>query len=130
MDSVNIVVVDDDPLFCEIISRVFREEGYAVFVARTAMEAADLVTRHSVKLAIIDWKLGGSMNGVQLGRALRRQGIATFLVSGYSKDDVRDHWRDPLEGFLGFYQKGDINLLATLLRDVERVERSFEDTDP
>jgi DNA-binding response OmpR family regulator len=126
-----VLIVDDDELFCETLAKVLRREGHVVYVASTALEATDLSVRQpQIKLAVIDWMLGGTMTGLDLGRAFRRQGMATFLVSGYSKEEIRLKWRDPLEGFLGFFSKGDMGMISEILERTERVEKSLEGTKP
>jgi CheY-like chemotaxis protein len=124
----SILVVDDEAATCDALRRVFEAHGYEVHIAHTALEAADVVTRHHVKLALIDWALPGTMSGDRLGRMLRKQGIAIFLMSGFTKQHIRQEWRDPLEGTLGFYSKPlDMN---EILRDVARVAKTYEDTEP
>jgi len=128
-----ILVVDDDALLCEALLRMIRAEGYEAHCAHTALEAADLVTKHKFHLAIIDWELrGGVMSGVQLGQRFRSQGMATFMWSGYSVAYIRSQWRDPLEGFLQFFQKPITteDEKHNFFDKIRRVEKSFEGTEP
>jgi DNA-binding NtrC family response regulator len=125
-----ILVVDDDVRVCETIRKMFERNGYEAKCAHTSLEAADMVSRESFALAVIDWDLSGTISGVELGRSLRRMGMGTFMISGYSKAAIRGAWRDPLEGFLQFYEKGDPNFTRDLLIGADRVRRSIEDTQP
>lgn len=123
-----ILVVDDDPAQTAALRRWLEIAGYDVEVAHTAIDAADHVAKNGFQLAIIDWSLPGSMSGLELGRAVRRRGLGTFLISGYSREYIRAQWRDPLEGFLQFFDKPVGK--EELLDSVARVKRSIEDTQP
>lgn len=123
-----VLVVDDDPVQTRTIRRNLELDGHVVFEAHTGLQAADLVLKHEIKIAIIDWMLPGSLNGIQLGRMMRRRGMATFLMSGHTVAEIREEWKDPLEGFLQFFAKP--LEITRLRREVLRVEKSLEDTEP
>jgi DNA-binding response OmpR family regulator len=124
----NILIVDDDRAICAMLKRLLEHAGYTTQCAHNSAEVGELVAANKFHLAIIDWNRGGGLSGIQVGRELRRQGMATFLLSGYTKEDVRAEWRDPLEGFVQFLEK-PINK-TDLLDKVARIKASMEDTEP
>lgn len=124
-----VLVVDDDPATTRAIAKFLRQNEFDVEEAHNALDAADHVIHNEFQVALIDWDLrGGSMSGLELGRAVRRQGVGTFLMSGHTLAEMRANWTDPLEGFLQFFPK-PIDW-DDLLAKLEAVRRSFEGTKP
>jgi sigma-B regulation protein RsbU (phosphoserine phosphatase) len=65
-----ILVVDDDPIFLDVLTTRLRAAGYEVAAAKTGSEALSLCLRLRVDLVIADWIMPG-MDGVELCRALK-----------------------------------------------------------
>jgi DNA-binding NtrC family response regulator len=124
-----ILVVDDDPLHCKALSIRLEHNGFDVREAHSGDEAIHIIARVSIHVGLIDWDLGESqMTGAELGHALQRAGIATWMISGSSREAIRAKWKDPFEGWTQFYQK-PISF-PELMRDLRRFERQIEETKP
>jgi two-component system, chemotaxis family, chemotaxis protein CheY len=54
---VNILVVDDDYELCTTLSRFLEMHGYTVYSASDALQALDIMERHSVGLVITDYMM-------------------------------------------------------------------------
>jgi two-component system, response regulator RegA len=82
--SVSMLVVDDDDVFRERMTRALRERGLAVRAASTAEEAIALARAGSPDLALVDLRMPGS-SGLELIRALKSNDPATRVVvlTGY-----------------------------------------------
>ena len=63
-----ILVVDDDEVLRQVLSRVLRNEGYQVHTAATGSEALAVADQHPPQLALIDLSLGNG-DGADLARA-------------------------------------------------------------
>ena len=86
-----VLVVDDEPVVREAVSRTLKRFGYTVFTANDGVEAVDvfLLHRDEIHCVISDLTMP-RMNGWETLTALRKlkADIPVILVSGYSETDV------------------------------------------
>ena len=84
IDSHSILVVDDDDLFRDRLSRALRDRGHEVRAAKNADEAIDLARADSPEYAVVDLKMPGR-SGLELVKELRAVDAATTIVvlTGY-----------------------------------------------
>jgi DNA-binding response OmpR family regulator len=85
----NVLVVDDDPLTRKLLRFLLSEEGFAVWTARDAAEAADVVRREEVDLVVLDAVLPG-VDGVQFCRRLRDEGHPAPVIFLTARADLSD----------------------------------------
>ncbi|MDA8130397.1 MAG: response regulator [Elusimicrobia bacterium] len=57
MDGKTILVVDDEPVWLNILSKFFGHYGYAVLTASTSIQAAELLRRHRPDCLLLDYVL-------------------------------------------------------------------------
>ena len=70
-DNGTIVVVEDDISIADLLDMVLRQAGYRVIQAGNGEAGLAAVQRERPKLAILDVGLPGSMDGLDLCRAIR-----------------------------------------------------------
>ena len=89
MDKRGILVVDDDPLICELIEDVISRQGYDVVTAGSGEEALEKMKRQQFKLVFLDLVLPG-MSGVEVFRAVKEEDKNTVVVviTGYGDDPI------------------------------------------
>jgi two-component system, response regulator PdtaR len=77
-----------------------RIAGYVVLEAWNADEALDLLNRniHGVQLLLSDVRLPGSMDGLELARAIRAQSPEIKIVLASGQSFSTNHWFDT-DGF-------------------------------
>jgi len=82
-DPHHILVVDDDPSLCLILSRYLTEHNFNVVVAHGAQEMSASLNNHRPDLVILDWMLPDG-NGLALASELRRtdQDIGIIMLTG------------------------------------------------
>ena len=73
-----ILVVDDNPMNCDILSRLLGHKGYSVSVVNNGPQALDVVRQGGVDLVLLDIMMPG-MNGIEVLRALRSSHTAIDL---------------------------------------------------
>jgi len=99
----SILIVEDDALVASSIQEVLEELGFAVAgIASSGPEALSLVSREVPDLALVDIRLAGSMDGIDLaGELLRRFGVRSIFLSGAFNSETMTRARrvDPL-GFI------------------------------
>ena len=94
--SESILIVDDDPVQREVISRVLGALGYAVEAAASGELALERVRARPVDLVTLDMVMPGGWDGAETLRQLReaRPGLRAIIVSGYAESDrVREALR-------------------------------------
>jgi two-component system cell cycle response regulator len=87
-----VLVVDDDRDACSAIAGQLRRAGFSCSTARSGEEALAIVHRlgESLAVLVVDVNLGGSVNGFEIARSLRREhgGARVILISGTAKQDT------------------------------------------
>ena len=77
----HVLVVDDDPLILDILSRALASAMLRVSTARRVSMARDVIMRQPVDLIITDVRIPGE-TGLHLAETARHLGITTILMSG------------------------------------------------
>jgi len=83
-----VLVVDDDPVICELVATTLGEQGYATRKASDAREALYLVQRETPDVVLLDVRLP-DISGYQVCRRLREDlgdSIGIILISGERKE--------------------------------------------
>jgi two-component system, response regulator PdtaR len=102
---VNLLIVEDEALVASYIQDVLEESGFAIAgVASSGSEALSLAGEARIELALVDIKLAGPMDGIEVARLLReRHGVPSIFLSGMHDPATMERAKaaDPL----GFLQK-------------------------
>jgi DNA-binding response OmpR family regulator len=79
-----ILVLDDDDEVREMIETMLTDAGFEVATAATAWEAVALVDEKPFDLMVVDIRLPGGLNGLQLAQHVRerRPGLKCLFISG------------------------------------------------
>lgn len=69
-----ILMIDDDPLFIELISPIILKESYTLLTANDAVTGREILNKNSADISVIllDWDMPG-MNGIELLKWIREQ---------------------------------------------------------
>jgi DNA-binding NarL/FixJ family response regulator len=101
----SILVVEDEPLVATYIRDVLAESGFTISgVASSGSEAMSLAMVEQPDLALVDIRLAGPMDGIEVATMLRsRYRVPTIFLSGTDDPEIlrRAHQARPL----GFLQK-------------------------
>jgi CheY-like chemotaxis protein len=102
---INLLVVEDEALVASYIRDVLEESGFVVTgVASSGPEAISLATEESIDLALVDIKLAGPMDGIEVARLLRdRFEVPSIFLSGLYDPATME--RAKVAAPLGFLQK-------------------------
>jgi len=77
--TIDVLVVDDDPIARELLSLSLQEAGYQVRVARNGLEALSMIRTTPCRVVLTDFQMPG-MNGLQLFERLRAGWPQTRIV--------------------------------------------------
>jgi len=92
-----VLMVDDDPLVCEVIKSYLIKHGYEVLTADDGQTAWKMFSRfhHDLSLVLSDFRMP-LIDGVQLLRQMRElnPGVPVILLSGDVSGDLEDKLRE------------------------------------
>lgn len=126
--ALNILIMDDDEIFCNFISRALNRLGYHVRFAPEGAEALRLYEKarkdgEAFDVVILDLKIQQGMDGSEaIGKFLESDpDVRAIVSSGYSNDPMMLNYRE--YGFRGVLAKPySIDDLCTTVANVLRVK--------
>jgi DNA-binding response OmpR family regulator len=69
--TTTVLVVDDEPLVCDVVARYLEHDGHRVLTAGDGDSARELIEQESPSLVLLDVMLPGSTDGLDLCRWIR-----------------------------------------------------------
>ena len=86
----SVLIIEDEALVATLIADVLTESGFRVVgVASTGTEALSIARDHGADVALVDIKLSGPMDGIEVARQIRQiHGIGTIFISGTDDPEV------------------------------------------
>jgi len=82
MRPARVLVVDDEPLVCEMLQDCLAGEGWEVICATNAKEALGV---QDVEVALVDAVLPSEVGGLELADRLEARGIPVLMMSGHAE---------------------------------------------
>lgn len=89
MKSLEILVVDDEPVIRQILTAHLKKSGFEVFQAANGTEALECLSKNDIDVAISDINMP-DFSGIELVRRARAAGIETsfIMMTAYSSVDT------------------------------------------
>lgn len=83
----HILVVDDDPLICQQLEWLYKDDGYRVTVASLVEQAQQVLEKEDIDLVVTDIRLKGPLDGVDLTRLIaeRWSDIPVIVITGFAE---------------------------------------------
>ncbi len=93
--TTSILIVEDDALIASYIEEVLAESGFAVAgIAASGAEALSLAAENRPSLALVDIRLTGPLDGIELARRLREPlDVPAIFLSGLVDVDTIERAR-------------------------------------
>ncbi|MFQ5894175.1 MAG: sigma-54-dependent transcriptional regulator, partial [Nitrospinota bacterium] len=82
-----VLLVDDEPDFCEALGDFLTDEGYEVLVAFNGEEALEVFRRHEPDMVLLDVRMPGQ-SGLDVLKNLGRQGHDASVIMTTAVDEV------------------------------------------
>jgi CheY-like chemotaxis protein len=102
-DMYEILVVDDEPHMCDVVSRILESEGYSVSVASDGRKALQLTKENEPDLIILDLMMPG-INGREVCRIVRKLSPETrvmyFTAKVETDPQMLKELRNEADGFI------------------------------
>ena len=79
----SLLIVDDEPLFLELLQTVFSKDGYILHTAGNGMEALTILEKFNVDAALVDLQMP-KMDGLSLLKVIKEKypGIMVIMLTG------------------------------------------------
>jgi signal transduction histidine kinase len=89
METVSLLLVDDEPLFLKTLAHMLRKEGLDVITATNVEEALSVLEARPVNCVVTDLVLKG-MDGLELTRKIKKTnpGIMVVIITAYGRLDA------------------------------------------
>ena len=83
-DSMRVLLIDDEKLFVETLSKVLRKRGMEVLAAHNGLQALELLSTEEVDVIVLDLRMPG-MDGLATLEAIRARDTLTpvILLTGH-----------------------------------------------
>jgi CheY-like chemotaxis protein len=95
LPEVQVLVVEDEPLICELITSALEDEGVVIACASNADEALAELDRNGASLLVLltDINLGTRLTGFDVAREARRRIPHLFVLyaTGHAEADIATH---------------------------------------
>ncbi|MBX3168825.1 MAG: response regulator [Candidatus Eremiobacteraeota bacterium] len=132
MDTIKILVLEDDPVMRESLNEALEDEGYSVVAVGGALEAVEAARRQAFDLVVTDIRMEG-MDGLEaLERVkLQQPEVRSLVVTGYaSEEDTLRAFRLSAAGYLKkpFRLEDFLDMVASLIsqRKAEQQQEKHE----
>ena len=110
LEALDVLIVDDDPIFLQTTVDTLESMGVHADCAESGAQALDMIARRHEQgrdygIVIVDWRMP-EMNGVEIVRRIRSDidpNIPILLISAYDWSDIEDSARGA--GANGFISK-------------------------
>lgn len=101
----SVLIIEDEALIASYIQEVLEESGFAVAgIASTGVEALSLAAANMPDLALVDIKLAGPMDGIEVARLMRsRFNVRSIFLTGIADTDTLE--RAQTAAPVGFLEK-------------------------
>ncbi len=87
--NARILIVEDEVVTRQTLTRLFQQEGYEVFDAADGLQMENIMRQERVDVVIMDVNLPGK-NGLELAESLReRDNIGLIFLTGRDSEDDR-----------------------------------------
>ena len=133
--ATHILVVDDDPIICRQLARLYSQRDYRVTIATLAEQALEFLGDQDIDLVVTDIRLPG-MSGIELARRIVEQwnDIPIIIMTGFAeigeavnllKVGVNDYIIKPFEAAV-VQQSTELALQKTaVFADIRRLRRTL-----
>ncbi len=94
MKTLSILIVEDEPIYADLLEMHLLKNGYKVaYKAHTAQEARTFFAQHTADMALVDVNLGGD-DGIELVEALQQiRSLPVIFITSLDDDTVFERTR-------------------------------------
>jgi len=81
----SLLVVDDDPTICKILTKILAEDGHSVDFAYNGKHAIELISKNEYDIIVSDVKMPGDLDGMELLNEIKniQPDTDVIVITGY-----------------------------------------------
>lgn len=121
--DINILIVDDDPNFCETLKDTLEEAKYKMAVSNNGQQAIKYIKENEVDIVFIDIKIP-VLNGLEIYLAIKKINpkVTGVMVTGYKYDEVANLVEEALKNdlYTCLYKPLDKGKVIALIEEICR----------
>ncbi len=86
-----VLIVDDEPMYREIIQEAISEQGHHVEVASDGHDATEISEHSCPDVLVVDWMLQNDRSGLEVSASLRESNpdLVTIIITGFPARELR-----------------------------------------
>ena len=90
-EEMDILIVDDEKIIQELLRKFLEGRGYNTLLASNGKQAIETVKHNNVQVAIIDLRMPGFMNGVEVLKHIKKiaRNIEVIVITGFATEKTR-----------------------------------------
>ncbi len=73
-----VLLVDDDPICCEMLAAIVDHLGYPVLTARNGLEAYEYICNSNIRIVLSDWQMP-LLSGIELCKRVRERILSDYV---------------------------------------------------
>lgn len=121
--DINILIVDDDPSFCETLKDALEEVKYKIAVSNNGQQAIKYIKENEVNIVFIDIKIP-VLNGLEIYLAIKKINpeVTGVMITGYQYDAVANLVEEALKNdlYTCLYKPLDKGKVIALIEEICR----------
>ncbi len=73
-----VLLVDDDPICCDMLAAIVEHLGYPVLIAKDGLEAFELICNSNIRIVLSDWQMP-KLSGIELCKRVRDRILSDYV---------------------------------------------------
>jgi DNA-binding NtrC family response regulator len=124
--EIDVLVADDEKVIQDLLGKFLKSRGYNTCLASNAREALRAVRGNNIKVAIVDIKMPGFIDGLKVLRRIKKMNnrIEVIMMTGFGNAQTRKLSND-LGAYAYLEKPFDLNAIDRFVESALEKEREF-----
>jgi len=105
MDSLNVLVLDDETKITEQLNKQLSRKGFLVFEANNSKNAFRILDTHKIDIALLDFMIPHDLNGIDILKRIKKDYPATEVIMVSGQEDIDIVIEAQRQGAIDFVRK-------------------------
>lgn len=105
MDSLNVLVLDDETKITEQLNKQLSRKGFLVFEANNSKNAFRILDTHKIDIALLDFMIPHDLNGIDILKRIKKDYPTTEVIMVSGQEDIDIVIEAQRQGAIDFVRK-------------------------
>lgn len=105
MDSLNVLVLDDETKITEQLNKQLSRKGFLVFEANNSKNAFRILETHKIDIALLDFMIPHDLNGIDILKRIKKDYPTTEVIMVSGQEDIDIVIEAQRQGAIDFVRK-------------------------